>query len=285
MSAILTLEYEPKDTVFHRMNPLAKVVLYLFIMSLAFVWWDPIYLTIACAVTAIMCWRAKLPGPMAKIILTLFAVVAVTSTIFHPAWLFQSDPNYFKKLPAETVTHIVFAIPQGFPFAGFPITLGKLIYLYSYLARYLLPMMVVFLFLYTVNPSDLVQMMIQMRLPNTIVFMFLSIFRFFSLFTRMLTNIINAQSLRGWSWKTKNPVVLIKRAAPLFAPLGRGFISMIDVATVSISNRGFELALKMAPLRQYRPGIWEKAIIYLLPPLFFILWYLTTLPPYYVGNI
>ena len=181
------------------MNPLAKVVLYLFVMSLAFIWWDPLYLTAVCALCILMCWVARLPKQMVGIILGLFVIAALTSTIFHPAWLFQSDPSYFKKLPREIVTLEVYAIPKGLPFEGFPITLGKLLYLYSYLIRYLIPMTLVFAFLYTVNPSDLVQMMIQLRIPNTAVFMVLSIFRFFSIFTRMLTNIINAQSLRGWS--------------------------------------------------------------------------------------
>jgi energy-coupling factor transport system permease protein len=282
MSAILTLEYEPRDTFFHKMTPLAKVVLYVFVMSLTFIWWDPIYLTVLCFACIGICWKAKLPRQMAKIIVTLFVLVSLSGVISHPAWLFQTDPSLFKRLPQDIVTRSIFVIHLSF--GDLPITLGKVVYLYSVFLRYIPPMTMVLVFLYTVNPSDLVQMMIRFGFPNSLVFVVLAIFRFFSVFTRILTNIINAQGLRGWSLKTRNPIVLVRRATPLFAPLGRGFVTMIDIVNLSISNRGFELATKMAPLREYKSRVWEKTIIYGFPPLYLLLWYLTMVPPYY-GNI
>lgn len=197
----------------------------------------------------------------------------------------MSDPSYFKVLPADLVKQVILIFPsKDFPLGHVTITLGSLVYLYSTALHVFIPVYTMFIALYTVNPSDIVQILNKLRVPTEIIFVFIAVFRFFPLFGQNLQHIINAQTLRGWSLKTRNPIRIIKEITPLMYPLGRNFVWMINQVTFSVSNRGFEATAEMAPLRVYKAKWWENIIIYLSIPLFAVLWYLTSIPPY-IGAI
>lgn len=285
MSALSKITYEPQDTFLHGMHPLAKIVLYLFIVMLASIWWDPVYLTITLIFTLLLWWKAKLPEFTHKIAITLNSLLAIGHLYTHPAWLFTTDPRYFRVLPESLIIQVMLIFPsKDFPLGYLTITYGSLIYLYSSLIRIFIPIITLFTALYTINPSDVVQLLTKLRIPTPLIFIFIAMFRFFPLFGQMLNNIINAQMLRGWSLKTRNPVKVVREASPLMYPLGRNFVATIDQVTFSVSNRGFETSTVLEPLRVFKAKWWELLIMYLLIPLLALLWYLTSIPPY-IGSI
>jgi energy-coupling factor transport system permease protein len=285
MSVLSQIVYEPQDTLLHRMNPLAKIMLYLFIMLLSSIWWHPIYLTIMYLCCLALWWNAKIPKFTRRLVIGLSVLLVIGQIYTHPAWLFMGDPRFFKVIPKDVITQLSFYFPwKGFPLGYIAITLGSLIYLYSNMLHIFIPIYTMVTALYTLNPSDIIQILTRLKVPNQIIFVFIALFRFFPLFGRTTQNIINAQTLRGWSLKTRNPIKVVKESAPLMYPLGRKFISMIQEVTFSVSNRGFEATGKMAPLRVYTAKWWENVMIYVPMPLFALLWYLTSIPPY-IGAI
>ena len=282
------LEYEPQDTFLHRMHELAKVMIMIFFGIMGTVWWDPILLTGLSVIAIFLIWRSKLPGTMRAMIAGITGLQIIGQVLLNFSWIFMTSAALFKRLPPELTQQVIIVFtPRGTPIFGYmALQVGNLIYLYSNMLHMFIPVSMMFIFMYTVNPSYLVRVMIRYKMPIMIVFPVQATFRFFPIFSTTLKHIIDAQTLRGWSWSSRNPITLIRKSAPLMYPIGRDFLKMLNEVTISASNRCFDSAMVMNPLYLKDPTLLEKVIIYSLIPIALFLWFVATSPIFgYFGNI
>jgi energy-coupling factor transporter transmembrane protein EcfT len=124
----------------------------------------------------------------------------------------------------------------------------------------------------------------MLKVPNMIVFPFMAVFRFFPVFTRLSSEVKNAQLLRGAKLSSRNPVTFTRRLLPLMYPIGRQFVRTNQIVTLSIVNRAFN-ANPMRVHKHLTMTMSDKIITVVAPIIFATLFYLVVTPPYYIGNI
>ncbi len=121
------------------------------------------------------------------------------------------------------------------------------------------------------------------KIPSQLIFSFMAGYRFFPITTRALSDIINAQKLRGWEVKTKNPFKFVHEMSPFVYPVGRMFLKTVDIVAISTATRAFG-ASPITPYKSFRIKAYELLLTVIAPILYVIALYLTITPPY-IGAI
>ena len=286
---MVRFQYEPRDTFLHNMNVLANLALLGSLAVITSVWWHTLFLAGLAVIIHYSAWKAKVPQFLMRVPI-LMAVAKFGGELLAPAsgrsiivWLTQTDPEMFHNFSAEFVTTEIFIItPEGTPFVGYmALTYGTLLYKISDLLKWYLLTVIAMIIVYTVNPTHMFQLMMQFHVPYMTVFILMAVYRFFPLVGDSITNIMNAQRLRGWKLKSRNPLTLFKRSLPLVYPLARDFIRMMQTVTVSAANRSFGSSKIMNPIKPLKFNLIEKIILGVMPALAIILVWLTIQPPWF----
>jgi len=243
-------EYEYHSTPIHNLNPISKVFLFGFFMVIGGIYLDPRIRLPLLAVLLIILRIARVPLRNYKAI-TLLSLFATLLGGAYTAFL-MVNPNYFKVYPADWVSTLIFQItPPDFPIIGrAAVTYGALLY---WLAMPLTPIIVLLSMaglLHTTSLSDIVSILSKLHLPFPIIFMTTVALRFVPELTQRIGIIQKAQSLRGWTSETRNPIKRITLLKPLLIPLTRYVVRSVDVMTISSSNRAFGLG-PVTPVRGF----------------------------------
>jgi len=240
---MVLLEYEYRDTPWHRMHPGTKAVLLFSIntitgMLMDWKWKLPIFLLML----AFM-YTAKLPKSCWQFIgLGVF----ISNIVVRLPWtIFYSNPAYFKVLDPEFVSRVVFEItPEGFPIFGrTAVTWGTLYYSLCGMFGHPIILGSAFIFLSTTSPSRVMHSLYKLRIPDPIIFSFITAWRFFPVFLSNFGIVLDAQRLRGWRVeKTRNPITAAKKVFPLMYPVARSAIPLHNNLVLAVKTRGFGAA-------------------------------------------
>jgi energy-coupling factor transport system permease protein len=95
--------------------------------------------------------------------------------------------------------------------------------------------------LHTTTLSDIVSVMSKLKMPFPAILMMTVALRFVPELVSRIRIVQRAQSLRGWTSDTKNPIKRIRLLAPLLIPVTRYVTRSVDVMTMSSANRAFGL--------------------------------------------
>lgn len=241
---MVMLEYEYKDSYWHRMHPGTKAVLLFSIntitsMLLDWKWKLPIFFLML-----VFMYTAKLPKSCWKFIgLGVFLSHIV---LRFPWTVFYSNPAYFKVLDPEFVSRTFFEItPEGFPLIGrTAVTWGTVYYSLCHLFNQPIVLGTAFIFISTTPPSRLMHSLYKLRIPDPIIFSFITAWRFFPVFLRKFNHVLDAQRLRGWSAraKTRNPITMAKQVFPLLYPVTCSAIPLYNDLILAVKTRGFGAA-------------------------------------------
>jgi len=135
---------------------------------------------------------------------------------------------------------------------------------------------------YTTSIPNLSQVFLGFRVPSLITFALIATYRFFPVFIRLASDVVNSLRLRGWE-SSRNPVTFVKRIVPMMTPICRQFLVAVDQVNLSVVNRAFGAY----PKRPHKnlPMTGKDWAVTIFP---WILWtiafYLVITPPYY-GNL
>lgn len=230
------LEYESRDTFLHRgLHPLTKMVVVASIVIMSGMWLDPRY-------QAVLLLLAIVPVYVSKIPLYWFSVVvlAVATSIYPVAAtsLGQTNVGLYKVLdPVWAATPLVGA---DIPFVGkLGVTRGGLLWLLNAELRSSIMAIYMFVFIYTTSMAEVTDTLLALKVPQPVAFVISIAYKLIPHLSRVVEHILSAQRLRGWSLRHWNPVMIVRRAAPLMKPLMRRVAIMTEQITMATQIRGF----------------------------------------------
>jgi energy-coupling factor transport system permease protein len=234
-------EYEPKDTVIHRLNPVAKLTLFLGITFLSGFYLDPRLKIPILVLIIVICRVAKLPfKKYSGLLWVAVAAVLLTSSI---RGIFMIKPGYFKAYPTEFVMTELFQItPPSFPvFGRTAVTYGALLWMSAFPLTTATVVLAMAGLVHTTSQSEMIQVLSSARLPGPAVFVIMVALRFIPEMIRQMETVQKAQQLRGWHVDSRNPIKIARGYFPLLVPMLRIIIEAVDRMTISTKSRAFGL--------------------------------------------
>lgn len=215
----MAFEYVKKDTVLDRMNPLVKLLY----MSLA------LLLVVQCTsishISILLVWIffATLWWKVGQVELnSLGFLLKLLSFLFVFLFLIQGltyrfgDPTIFIKLFDWPIVGETGNVILNYG----EITVGGLMYGFLIMLRVISVVMVVPIFTMTSPMNKISGSLAKMKVPQKIIFMFITAMRFVPLVQESMDNIIEAQKTRGFDIDAANMFQKLRRAyVPIITPL------------------------------------------------------------------
>ena len=250
------LEYVYKNTLMHRMHPVPKMILLVTLTLLAQFYFDPVF------ILPILAFMIILAKPISKIPnswllpMYIFGIMSVLERGYNA--VFISSAGYYRVYPSEwMVTTLLYL--ANIPVLGeAKVTVGGLFWLASMGLKYFVGLFAVSIFLYTTDPSDLMQYLASKKVSKNVLFIVFAGFNFFPILLRYARTIMNAQQLSGVGL-SKNPIKAVSTLAQVFHPLVIRVTVLADILTLSASIRGFGSG-QYSYLREIKLSQTEKMI-------------------------
>lgn len=217
------LEYIEGNSVFHRLNPLTKLIISLILCAVCFINGNHFFilgiilLNICIAASAgIMKLAVNLLKGLAKLSIVLFIIQVL---------FIRSGETLFT-----------------IPLVNLNITDNGVLFsllLVMRLAAATLPLAIM---LSVTQMNDLTNVMVsKLKIPYKYAFSIITVIRFIPVFSAEMSGIIEAQTARGVEFDTKNIFKKIKLIIPLCVPLLISSVKKIDTSALSAELRGFNL--------------------------------------------
>jgi len=251
------LEYVYKDTLMHRMHPVPKTVFLVVITLLAQFYFDPVF------IVPILVFVIILAKPVSRIPNTwllpmyIFGIMSILERSYNA--VFISSAGYYRVYPSEWMTTTLLYIASIPVLGEAKVTIGGLFWLVSTVLKYFVGLFAVGIFLYTTDPSDLMQYLASKKVSKNVLFIVFAGFNFFPILLRYARTIMNAQQLRGVGL-SKNPVKAVSTLARVFHPLVVRVTVLADILTLSASIRGFGSG-QYSYLREIKLSLTDKSIV------------------------
>lgn len=236
----MLFEYQQKSTAIHQLHPLAKATWLLCTGIILSFYFDPGILLVVLFIMLPFVLAARIPWkqwlkPIGFVTLLTFLSFSIMS-------LFLTRPDIFQRYP-EWVSITFFEIAGPDFFMGrIAFTQAGLAYASGLTLRTFIMLWVVSTFIYSTSPSNLIFLLVQVKLPSKMVFIVMAAYRFFPHIFRKLTTVMTAQKLRGWELTSKNPIKLAQEYAPITIPVLAETVRVADQTTRAIESRAFGAA-------------------------------------------
>jgi len=269
----VAFEYVKKDTILDRMNPLVKLLY----MSLA------LLLVVQCTaishISILLIWIffATLWWKVGQVELnSLGFLLKLLSFLFVFLFLIQGltyrfgDPTVFIKL---------FDLPVVGNNYG-EITVGGLMYGFLIMLRVISVVMVVPIFTMTSPMNKISGSLAKMKVPQKIIFMFITAMRFVPLVQESMDNIIEAQKTRGFDIDAANMFQKLRRAyVPIITPLLLLMFRRAMDLEVAINARAFGAKKDRTEIDDNSFKARDYSAIFLIVTLFAVEMYLLYFDP------
>jgi ABC-type cobalt transport system, permease component CbiQ and related transporters len=217
------VEYIQKDSFFHRLNPITKLLWTFAVLIISFIFNDPLAIFIIllsnvliASVSGIA--KQVLPVIKALFIFSFFLILCQIFFVDDGNTIFYLIPIY--KFGRITDVGLEMSLVMSFRMVATVSTI---------------PIMMM-----TTPMTDLVAVLVEkLRIPFKYAFMFITALRFIPTFMGEMEQILQAQMSRGYHSDTKNPFEKIVIIIPLAIPLLVSSIKKTEKMAVSMEVRGF----------------------------------------------
>jgi energy-coupling factor transport system permease protein len=241
-----------------RLHPLTKMVVFLLVVFQAGLWLDIRYIGPLLLFGFALAYFAKVP---AKLFLFIVVALALTWLPTLRSTVAQARPEYFKVLdPTWASTGILTVNIHFLGLDTIGLTYGSLYWLAGRIARFATVVTWAIVFLYSTSISEIASTLYALKVPTPIVFVVQITYKFIPYMATTISQIQDAQKLRGWHLRTANLVKLFKRSVPLANPLMRRTALIVEQVTTATQIRGFGSG-KVTPLRDLTLSTMDKVII------------------------
>jgi energy-coupling factor transport system permease protein len=234
-------KYTYRDTPIHKLNPVARVVLFggfMFIPSMVV---DP---RVEVPLTILLLVILRLAEVPLKPYAGLLAIALLGGIVRGSLYASQmADPRFFKVYSQEWAGRVILSLtPAGTPILGrTAVTPGTLLFLFASAYRAIPMVLTMAGFLYTTSTNDMVSMLSRLRAPFPVIFMMTVALRWVPDLVLKMEMIRQAQSLRGWAYEGRNPIRKVASLRVVLVPLLRYVVQSVDIVTVAAKNRAFGL--------------------------------------------
>lgn len=248
-------EYEYKDTFYHKLHPITKLIITLNLFILAGLYWDIRLLLPVAVIGLALFYMAEVP---VKWLYALVGIIIFLLPFTIIGILTQVNPLLFKVYPTEFVSTQFFIIElPGIGKIG--LTWGGLLWGLAFEMRIPIILLVIYPFIYSTSFNDLVNALSRYNLPYQLLFVLMVAYRFVPVTVRETLTIITALRLRGWEVRSRNPKIVFQRFLPLAFALVRSLVKMIDEVNIAARLRAFGAA-RYTPVRQLQMKPIDKAL-------------------------
>lgn len=237
------LEYCDGNSLFHRLNPLTKLIVSLLLCAVCFV--NGSHLFILAVILINICIAAS--AGIMKLALNLLKGLGKLSVIlFIVQVLFIRSGN------------VLFTIPV----INIGITDNGILFSLLLVMRLMAATLPLAIMLSVTQMTDLSNVMVsKLKIPYKYVFSIITVIRFIPVFSNEMSEIIEAQTARGVEFDTKNIFKKIKLVIPLCVPLLISSVRKIDTSAVSAELRGFNLRKSDSGYKKYSFSAKDAAVL------------------------
>jgi energy-coupling factor transport system permease protein len=227
------IEYVDKNTIFHRISPLTKLIFLGALWATSLLMMDIIGLVCVIAVIMVVWYVAKIEYKR------MIGIVAISTSMVLLFLFFQTFFYSAGLLPEEIV--ILFTIPyinlsarlQGLMF-------GTLVGMKIYSVVLALPVLIM-----TTPISGLLAVLQKYRFPYKFNLIMGMAFRFTPLTTLVYRNIMDAQKLRGFDVDNMSWIDKMRRAyIPIIIPMMMLLLRQSEQIDITLASRGFGADVK-----------------------------------------
>lgn len=217
------VEYIPNDSLFHRLNPITKILWTFTVIVFSFMFDVPLVIFCVFASNLVI---AAFSGILKQVMpavkgLLIFSLLLILFQIF-----FVADGNtLFYAIPYLNIGRITDI--------GLDLSMVMALRMLSTVSTIPILMM-------TTQMTDIVAVMVEkFRVPFKYAFMFVTALKFIPVFTGEMEQILQAQMSRGYNSDTKNPFKKFMIIIPLAIPLLVSSVKKTEKMAVSMEARGF----------------------------------------------
>jgi energy-coupling factor transporter transmembrane protein EcfT len=235
---ILSARDDVEKTFFHTgLQPLTKFCMVIAALIVSGLWLDFRFLAPLFLIGLTLSILGK--APKAWYILMVTAILLTWYPTLRTT-IAQANPEYFKVLDPTWASTSVATIEVNFLNLGtMGLTYGTLFWLAGRIVRFATVMTWAIFFVSTTPMNQIANTMYALKIPYQIVFVLQMTYKFSPQMSTIISQISEAQRLRGWSMKTINPKKLVQRALPIANPMIRRTAMIVEQVTTATQIRGF----------------------------------------------
>ncbi|MGE5585671.1 MAG: energy-coupling factor transporter transmembrane component T family protein [Bacillota bacterium] len=235
------LEYIPGQSIIHRLDVRTKVVAFICLMVVLFLFRSPAYNAAIVLVVAGIAAAARLParrlwgvlGPLVPV----FAIIMVITGYTYPASMFTT----------ETARRVIF---YSWPGRHLPVSAGGILYGLTLLLRILTMVVASSVLTLTTPLDDFLQLLRAMRVPYEMSFIITTGIRFVPTMEKKAAMVLDAQRARGAMVETGGMIQRIKAYVPVMVPMIVDSIRMSENLACAMLNRGYGATRNWTTLRK-----------------------------------
>jgi energy-coupling factor transport system permease protein len=235
------ISYVEKDSYFHKINPLTKLLILICVIFLSFFlknFIQTLSLMIIFIPIAIKSKVLKLSFSPVFSLSYMFVLLFIIQGLFHP-------------YASEKLMDLPFGL-----------TLWKdgLMYAAFVAARLFVMMVFGFWFVLTTHPGDLVSSLVKIGLPNSLGYIILTTLQIIPRIRNQMSTIIDAQKSRGLETQG-NLIQRFKSFLPLLGPLFMGSVQQAVEKSMALEARAFSSDCKKTSYRRTNISKTDKIIM------------------------
>ncbi|MDQ7093460.1 energy-coupling factor transporter transmembrane component T [Desulfosporosinus sp. PR] len=222
--------YAPGDTIIHRLDVRTKVLGFVGMIAVSFMFQDPVYqLAIVAAAGFLALWTGIPLGRIGRMIIPLLPIVV--SIILLTGFTFA--PQRFEQVSSQKILFYLFPGKRlGASVGGFLLGTTFLLRLWSML-------MASSVLTSTTSLEDFTQFFLKMKVPAEISMMITTALRFIPILDKKRRLILEAQKARGTKFNGQGITGSIRSYLPIMIPLFINSILMANSLSMAMLNRGY----------------------------------------------
>ena len=247
----LQLTYRPKENFIYRSNGVVKIFILINLFVQSFIFNHPFYLgviflNILMLVLFSDCWDEILIYFRFMLIISLFTFII--NIILYPEG-----------------TTIIFQISNDFPLlGGFRITFETIVSTFIIILRLTLLFLIFGTINLIINPDELIQVLVKLKIPHSIVFIITLSLNFFPIILKDLEKIREIQQCKGLELEKGNFFSKFKNNVKLILPLLTNSLERSIQNAEALEARAFHVKGKREFYRTIRFSISDYFIIFFI---------------------
>jgi energy-coupling factor transport system permease protein len=245
------LEYHPDHTFLHRLDIRTKMLGFIILSTVAFMFSNPIYnlfVLICCSWIAV---SIHLPLRKLRVLLEPLLPVFILIILFSS---FSYSEGSFDHPVSRKVLFTL--LPGGY----FPCTIGGILLGLSLSLRILIMVIASTILTFSSPIDDFLQVLRILRFSPKVAFIITTGLRFIPTMQKKAVQIMEAQRARGADFQSGGLYKKIKSYIPVMVPMIVESIRMSENLAMAMMNRGFGATKKWTILNEFHPG-WRDGVI------------------------
>jgi ABC-type cobalt transport system, permease component CbiQ and related transporters len=235
------IEYLPGNTLFHRLDVRTKMLGFLGILILSFLFQAPQYQIGIVALTGLLAIWIKIPlqriwGMMLPLIPIVISIILITGFTFAP--------ERFDRSSSQTI--LFYALPGN----RLGATVGGFLMGATFLLRLLSLMLASSVLTSTTSLDDFIQFFHKLKVPAEISMMLTTAIRFIPTLDKKRRLILEAQKARGTRFSNKGITGSIRSYLPIMIPMFINSILMANSLSMAMLNRGYGLSRTWTSMKE-----------------------------------